>query len=388
MTWQLARHKRLASFVALVVLVLSHATTQAQAPNTKKYPFVSPPLELYDQFAKAGLGSVEPFSADDRKLLSDFWTARVSTPPKELPPADDAAVTLHLLASGVTGARARAEYLKKFTDLVASAQLATANTLSPREKADLLLRHLHRTVMAKGYETKQTTVASIFDTGKFNCVSASELYFLVGTRLGLKLQPVLIPGSGGGDGHAAIDLIDGGRRIEIEPTNPEGYDWPTKLKKPGVVVNGPQPDRKRAYDGDGFALAASAASNMGALANTANPPRPMEAVHWEVIALVLAPTDPGVENNMLASVSNWGIKLAEGKKYEDSVKVFAFAVAALGTRKELEQNVSALFDQWADGAMKSKDWGEAVRIYDVGLKQFPKNTHLQQNRAYCAQQKK
>jgi hypothetical protein len=384
---QLARQKRLAGFVALVVLVLSNTTTQAQNNKTKKYPFASPPLELYDQFAKAGLGAVEPFSADDRKLLADFWTARTSTPPKELSPADDAAVTLHLLASGVTGAKARAECLKKFTDLVASAQLATANTLSPREKADLLLRYLHKTVMAKGYDAKQTTIASVFDTGKYNCVSSAELYFLVGTRIGLRLQPVLVPGSGVGDGHAAVDIIDGGQRIEIEPTNPEGYDWPTKVKKPGVVVIGPQRDRKRAYDGDGFALAASAASNLGALANTANPPRPVEAVRWEVIALVLAPTDPGAENNMLASVSNWGIRLAEAKKFEDSLKVFAFVGSALGTRRELEQNVGALFDQWAETAMKKNDWNEAVRIYDVGLKQFPNNTHLQQNRAYCEKKK-
>jgi hypothetical protein len=387
MTRQLVSQQRLASFVALIALVLSNATTQAQTPKTKKYPFASPPLEIYDRFTKAGIGAMEPFSADERKLLADVWTARTSTPPKELPSADDAAVTLHLMASGLTTAKARAECLKKFTDLVASGQLATANTLSPREKADLLLRYLHKTVLAKGYDVKQTSISRVFDTGKFNCVCSAELYYLVGTRIGLRLQPVVIPGGGAADGHTFVALIDDGKRIEIETTNPDGYDWPTKLKRPGVTAIGPQLDRKLAYDGDGFTLAAAAASNLAALANTTDPPRPIEAIRAELIGLVLAPTDPGAENNMLASVTNWGIKLAEAKKFEDAFKVFTFAVAALGTRKDLEQNVSALVDQWADTAMKKKDWNEAVRIYDVGLKQFPSNTHLQQNRAYCAKQK-
>ena len=32
--------------------------------------------------------------------------------------------------------------------------------------------------------------------------------------------------------------LDGAKRIEIEPTNPDGYDWPAKLKQPGVIVIG------------------------------------------------------------------------------------------------------------------------------------------------------
>lgn len=34
------------------------------------------------------------------------------------------------------------------------------------------------------------------------------------------------------------------------------------------------------------------------------------------------------------------------------------------------------------------DWDEAIRIYDVGLKQFRDNTHLQLNRENCVNRKK
>jgi hypothetical protein len=43
-------------------------------------------------------------------------------------------------------------------------------------------------------------------------------------------------------------------------------------------------------------------------------------------------------------------------------------------------------DEWATPAMDKKDWKEAVRRYDAGLKHFPDSAHLKRNREYCAKQ--
>src|SRR5206468_454516 len=90
-------------FLALAVLAfaLAGGAAKPDSAKAKKYPFATPPLEVYDRLGKADVGPVEPIPAGDTKLLGEFWAARSDKATKELPPADDAAVTLHLVASGV-----------------------------------------------------------------------------------------------------------------------------------------------------------------------------------------------------------------------------------------------------------------------------------------------
>ncbi len=247
-----------------------------------------------------------------------------------------------------------------------------AGAKTNRAKADLLLRFLHKQVIANGYEADETTLHRVFDTGKYNCVSSSCIFYLVGTRLGLKLQPVLIPGTAYSAGHAAVDLLDDGKRIEIECTNPDGYDWPTKLKQPGVVAIGPQPDRKKAYDSDGFGLAGSIAGNLGVAAAKADPPRPVEAIRWAVVALVLDPTDDSAENNLLAAVTNWGLKFDKEKKFEDAVKVYAFGRDALGSIKNLDHNYQVVWAHYLDEVFGAGEVAEGMKILARAAAAFPK----------------
>jgi len=362
------------SFVTIVVLVglaLAARTAHGQTPEVKKYPFANPPLSIHDRLSISGVGNAEPLPEGDRKFLIEFWHARTAKPAKEIPPADDAAVTAHLIASGVSDVKVRAAYLKRFNELVAEAEKATAGAKSDSEKADLLLQYLHKGVMAKGYEAEQTALSTIFDTGKYNCVSSASLYYLVGTRVGLKLRPVLIAGTGFSAGHAAVDLVDGTKRIEVEPTNPDGFDWPAKLKKPGVIVIGSQPDRKEGYDSDGFGLACSAASNLGAAAVTADPPRPIEAIKWQVVALVFDPTDPSAATNLLNAVSSWGSRLDEEKRYEDALRVYEFGRAALGAHEILDENYNVVWNHYLDSVFGEGRLGDGLKLLPRAATAFP-----------------
>lgn len=352
------------------VVVLAPLAARGAEPAAPNYPFANPPLTVYDKLNKAMLSKPDPFAEGDRAYLADFWAARTATPPKPLPPADDAAVTGHLIASGVSDPKARAAYLKKFTDLVDAAKVATAGGGTSGARADLLLRFVHKGVMSKGYALEQSSLAAVFDTGTFNCVSASCLYYLVGTRLGLKLQPVLIPGAQFVPGHAAIDLLDGKTRIELEPTSPEGYDWPKKLKQPGVVVTGPQPDRKKAVDADGFGLAGAIASNQcAALAKT----RPAEAIKWGVIALVFAPTDRVAEGNVVAAVSGWGVRFHKENKFESALAVYDFARSALGAVKELEHNHFVAWVHYLDATLGAGKIEDGQKLLKRAATAFPKD---------------
>ena len=62
----------------------------------------------------------------------------------------------------------------------------------------------------------------------------------------------------------------------------------------------------------------------------ARPQRPAEALRWQVISLVLDPTDPTGENNTMAAVMNWGKAHGDAGRYEEALKVYAFGRSALG----------------------------------------------------------
>ncbi len=343
------------------LLVLLAAGLAAAQPAAPKSALSAPPVEVIDRLAKSKLVPVEPFAGAERAALTAAWKAHSDPKAKPLPQADGTAVTAHLLAGGVSDPAAVAKYLKLFDALVVEAETATRDAKTPREKADQLLRFLHKGVMAKGYVAEQSSLHAVFDTGTFNCVSSAALYYLVGTRLGLDLVGVSIPGGWVTDGHAAIDLRDGKARVQIEPTNADGFEWDVKAKQPGVIVFGVQPDRTKGRDCDGYGLAASAASNLGVTAAKADPPRRGEAIRWYAAALALDPANAMATNNLLAEFSNWGVAAAKAGDFEEAVAVYAFARDAMTEAKELGHNHVAIWSWYLDAEF-------AAGRYESGLK--------------------
>jgi hypothetical protein len=207
----------------------------------------------------------------------------------------------------------------------------------------------------------------LFDTGKFNCVSSASLYFLVGTRLGLPLRPVLFQGDGIAAGHAAVDLVADGTRTDIEPTNVDGYDAAAKRRQPGVIVLGRGPDRKDGYDADGFGLAASAASNLGGRATGA------DAVRFLVVALALSPADPAAGNNARAAVVNWGLGHARAGRYEEALKVYDFGRAALGADDGTDHNHRVIWSDYLDAEFGAGRFEAGAGLLPRAAATFPKD---------------
>jgi tetratricopeptide (TPR) repeat protein len=417
--------------LTVLALLLMSPVALGQAPMPPAaYPFPVPPVEIIDRLAKADLGTVTPLAGKERTAVEAVWKTRGTPQAKTQSQTDAAAVAAHLSASGVADPKAAADYAAKLDALTTKARKAVAGAANARVKADALLRFLHQAALAKGYSEDETTLSAVFDGGKYNCVSSASLYYLVGTRLGLKLQPVRIPAKEFVVGHAACDLLDGKNRVQVEPTTPYGFDFAAKGHPPGVVV-GYQPDRSEAVDTDGFGLASSAASNRGIGFSKADPPRPAEAVRCYALALALDPSNMTARKNLQAELVNWGLRAADAKRFDEAVKVNSFAAAVLGKEwtaddgasrtasaygrwaaalakdgkweeavaktaeglkavpgdAVLTNNGPARVDEWAAGAAGRKDWAEAVRIYEAGLRYFPDSDHLKHNKAVYEQRR-
>ena len=51
--------------------------------------------------------------------------------------------------------------------------------------------------------------------------------------------------------------------------------------------------------------------------------------------------------------------------------------------RHLTRNAVITWDQRAKRFIKTKQWGEAIKVYDLALEQFPNHTTLRNNLKYC-----
>ncbi|QEL18568.1 hypothetical protein [Limnoglobus roseus] len=353
---------------AVLVVVACVTSARADKPADRKYELDAPPLTIFDRLEGLKLGDVPRLPDDERKLLLAAWGR------KEQPPAEveaDVIFDAMLFASGVEEAEPRRKYRERFDALLADAKAAVKDAKTDRDRGEGVMNLLHATVMKKGYEGTQTSLAAVFDTGTYNCVSASAMYYLVASRVGLKLQGISIPGSEYQPGHASLDLIDGPDRVQIEPTNPDRFDWAAKLKRPGVQVIGVVPDREKGHAVDALGIAAMIYSNRGVALAQEKPARRLAAARCYLAALALDPTDGTASKNLLSVFVNWGPDLMADKKYEDAVRALAFGLSFAPKAKALQNNHHVAWEKYLDAAVDAGDDPAAVALIARAAKAVP-----------------
>jgi tetratricopeptide (TPR) repeat protein len=344
--------------VALLAVWTLSASAAAKEPKPSTYPFARPPLEIYEALPDLKVGDVPSISADERKVLQSAWELR-SKGEAKVP--DRLLLDALLFASGIEEAAKRDAYRERFEKLVADARDAVKGAKDDRDKGEKIMKFLHGGVMKNKYDADQSSFADIFDSGKFNCVSSSAMYYAVGTRLGLELRPISIPG-GVLAGHASLDLVDGKDRVQVEPTNPNGFDWAAKIKKPGVTVIGFVPDRKQGYEVDALGLPAMIYSNRGVPLSKDKSDKQLEALRCYISALACDPTDKTSINNFQSVFVNWGPKLADAKKFEEGIRVMGFAQSLAPKVRDIENNHKVVWQKYIVWLLDNQRDAEAVAV--------------------------
>ncbi len=368
------------SVVLLGVALTTAINSAAWAEDTRptEYQFTKPPLAIYDSLAELNAGDVPVMPDAERELLARVWQWRTdNNSALESRPDEATLIEAMLWASGIEDAKARARYRKQFDEVVAAAMKATKAAMNDRERGERLMQSLHAGVMKGGYDLDQTSFAAVFDGGKYNCVSSTAMYLLAGQRLELKLVPISIPGQPFVPGHAAIDMVDGSTRIEVEPTNPDGFDWGTKSKEPGVIIIGFVPDRTKGHATDELGIAASIYTNRGvALAKGDEPQRPA-AIRANISALALDPLDETATNNLTSDFVNWGPALAKASKFEDAVRVLEFGRQIAPQSREVKGNLVAVYSQHIGATLASEKDQEAMALIAQAAQSLPDERDFQ-----------
>ena len=127
-----------------------------------------------------------------------------------------------LTASGVVPERME-YYIGKLRDTFEALRARSEYIQDPALRAESILPFLHRTLFKK-YEENSTTVDGVIDTGYFNCVSSAVVYLLAARVFVLPMKGVQTPD------HAFCVITVNGRDIDVETTNPFGFDPGTSKK--------------------------------------------------------------------------------------------------------------------------------------------------------------
>lgn len=352
--------RRLLAGIWIAVLV---AQLGAAEPLPRGYGFAQAPLSFADRLAESKLLPSTVISSDDRQFLEQLWQARLAGKPV----TPEQVETAFWIASGVAPAD-RADYQAKFETLVKDAKAATESAKTTSDRGEQLMKFLHGRVMKNGYSADVTTLHEIFDTGKYNCVSSSAIYYLVGTRLGLTLEPLLIEGGFFQAGHAALTMIDGKSRVEVEPTNPEGFDIEAKLRRPNVVRSANAPDRSKGVASDALGLAASMVSNRGQAVSKTDP---AQAIQLDLIAVTLDPTGKQPVQNFRASLVNWGLGVSKQGDYDLAVRIYGLAAKVDPENRDVRNNHSVIWCRYIEAELNAGRDESALKVIQRAQEALP-----------------
>jgi tetratricopeptide (TPR) repeat protein len=340
---------------ALVVVLTLAPAAPAGAPAAKpaaRYPFrLSPPQAL------ALLGRLDhktqPVAApaDDEGRLFTFLA--------EGQTLDNAAFAdACLLACGVTDPGRRADYRVRLNQLTAAARREVAGATAA-DRGEALLNFLHAGPMAKGYAARQTTLSGLLDTGEFNCVSSVVLYALIARRLGLEVRAVEVPGYLLA-GHVFVVVYDGWRRIDVETTNPRGFDPRGVRKRPDGGGYDPAKDASDRREVGETGLAALIYYNRGVTFREQK--RYLEALRADFSALALDPASPSAARDARAEFLLWAEARAKAGQYEEALQILAVALEVAPAAGDLKKGRHATWLEFAGAAMKAGREAEAVAI--------------------------
>jgi tetratricopeptide (TPR) repeat protein len=340
------------------------ASVMSLADETADYPFRTRPTELLKSLgrlgnapagkAPSGIGSLPP---DVMRLLERTNRGEVLT--------DRELIDAFLIASGVFDREGRDRYARRLDELTAAARRAIASLKTPSERSDALLKFLHNGPMKGGYDAEQTRLSVLLDTGKFNCVSATALFQIVARRLQLNSQAVSIPG-GVLAGHAMSNFRDGDRRIDVETTNPEGFDFQNKVKESGATVIGVQLDPALGHDVSEVGLASLIAQNLASGGGKRKDH--LAAIQAALVGLALDPFENAKANNFLAAVNDRAMQLGDAKKYEEALAVMQFGLELLPSDDKLTNNAGLLWNQYATFQARASRAADAVAIVRRAVK--------------------
>jgi tetratricopeptide (TPR) repeat protein len=274
-----------------------------------------------------------------------------------------------LLASGVGDRAARRAHLPRISGLVRAARDVTAGERTPFARGERLLKWLHAGPLAGGYKAHQTSLATVLDTGTYNCVSSATLYNIVGRAIGLDLRSIEVPD------HAFSIIYDAAAHADVETTTPAGFNpardkaGQEKFREQTGFTYLPDSHRDQRREIGEAALVAIIYYNRGVELSRAK--RYHEALLYSFRAMSLDPEFASAVKNALAALAKWGADLADRGKFEEGLQVLTAGLELAPDDANLRHNRKVFWGQWAQAAAAAGKDDQALDVLRRAAKSVP-----------------
>ncbi|MCC7086161.1 MAG: hypothetical protein IT427_14255 [Pirellulales bacterium] len=174
-------------------------------------------------------------------------------------------------------------------------------------RTELIHQFLHDRVLRK-FRADITDLTATFDTGIYNCASATLLFVALAADVGITVQALELPG------HVRAAVGDGANRWEIEITT---SNWGEAIRR----LESRAADRRYVSP---IGLVAMIYYNQGI--DAFHERRFAAAIAANRRALLLDPESREARGNLLAAVNNWALALCESGRFDAAESLLAAGI--------------------------------------------------------------
>ena len=302
-----------------------------------------------------------------------------------------------LIAEGIRDPKLIDTYEARLDALVAKVLAAAQATGSTNQQTltRSLFEAMHKEILTGGYSLHCTELSKVMGTGSFNCVSATILFNVLAEKAGLDVSGLEMPG------HALsrVRFADG-VTVSIETTAPTWFDMQTDRERqlatlqriaPTPAIPDPVTARNAAAPPEVVAeaellskhreinsvqLVATIYYNRGVDLHAKK--RFPEAAAANLKALYLDKDNTQAWTNLLASLNNWALHLAqEGRRYDDAAVILDQGVTLDSTYANFRTNQTYVFHRWISGLAGLGHFDAARVVYGHAEQRIPGDGNLQ-----------
>ncbi len=231
-------------------------------------------------------------------------------------------------------------YMQEYRTLASKLETELkGKSLSDFEKGEYILSFLHNNLF-NTYREPITNLNNLFDSGVYNCVSSSIVYYSLAMRLGLTVTGVKTID------HAFCSVVIDGEITDVETTSPFGFnpgekkEFENSFGQTGFVYTPPSNYRDRTNIGKVAMLSLIMQNHIVELYKTQ---RFDTIVHLAVNIDTLLQTE-GSREAMVREFGNYAAYLSKRQEYARGIDFFIDAQNHFGEYEQFNESAGALFN--------------------------------------------
>ncbi|MGQ9771418.1 MAG: tetratricopeptide repeat protein, partial [Thermogutta sp.] len=295
-------------------------------------------------------------------------------------------LTAAMLAGGSSPQKVRS-LLDRFKGQLRRIEARVDPQAAPLVRLRQAFRGLHAEILHGGYDIAASNPGEAIQTGRFNCVSASLLFKLIAEFLGFEVQVIQTPT------HAYCGVKCENVWVPVECTSPHSLDGKVNQTRPEDGLRGkqgeewtdqrwlgrPMVSRSQQQDwrtwGEGgrdvsdTQLLGTIYYNRGVAALL---DRQFEtAVVTNLRAIQLDPESHSARDNLLASLNNWAIALAERGAYGEAAARLHLALEIRSDSGPIQANLYRVYREWQNAWRRHGGDAESARNIRESIRSLP-----------------